>query len=119
MRKSASEIDAILSATMIQAYLHQYPDASHVRELPTLLRFFTAVCELVGNSNPRMGIGLTATKKQITEHVKSKTGKYHDREVSALIAAVTGEQGYDAQRHKTWRYEHRAFLGEHLARSKR
>jgi hypothetical protein len=41
----------------------------------------------------------------ITTYVKQATGRFHDREVAAIISAVTGRR-YDEDAHRQWRRRH-------------
>jgi len=54
---------------------------------------------------PSQHIGLNAAKKRLVQHVKHKTGKPHDSEVSALIDVVAPrkEGTYDEVAHRYWR----------------
>jgi hypothetical protein len=40
----------------------------------------------------------------ISELVKTATGEYHDKEVSALIGGAVGEARYDEVAHRNWRF---------------
>ncbi len=47
---------------------------------------------------------------KLVEYVKDTTGKYHDREVSALVTFAIEQDAYDENRHRVWKSEHRKAL---------
>jgi hypothetical protein len=48
-------------------------------------------------------------------YVKRSTGRFHDRNVSALIAVLTDSQGFDEVAHRMWRSRNYKRLDKHFS----
>jgi hypothetical protein len=75
--------------------------------LPDQLREYAkAVGSLPQLLGPRHKHTLHAWKAHLVAIVLEQTGKAHDREVSALMAAVLENQKYSEKAHQAWRLKH-------------
>ena len=74
------------------------------RSLPTLLTGYAKVLEREAREGgPKRHTVRQTNKAMLVQYVSETTGQPHDEEVSALIAAVTGEQ-YTTDAHRVWRH---------------
>ena len=53
----------------------------------------------------------------LSSYVKRATGRFHDKEVSALIGAVEGRVDYDEVAHRMWRNRNYPRLSKHLSKA--
>ena len=76
------------------------------RNLPNLLLAYARQLELAkATLGPKRGLALHMQKYWIVKYVISATRKPCDNEVSALIAATSGNNSYDTASHKQWRHK--------------
>jgi hypothetical protein len=55
---------------------------------------------------------LNIAKARLVIHVRHWTGDPHDKEVSGLIAAVTGKEDYGQENQKRWRKKYNYFVSD-------
>jgi hypothetical protein len=55
---------------------------------------------------------LNVAKARLVIHVTHWTGDSHDKEVSAIIAAMTGNESYGQENQKTWRRKYNYLVGD-------
>jgi len=107
MRKTADELERINASLMGEAVRYSHPKLQFAVTLPDAIRLFAKLWEKVARGvTPRKRILLNTVKRRLVQHVIDSTGRPHDREVSALIAAVTPQSTYDEVAHRMWRLKH-------------
>lgn len=72
--------------------------AKGIRSYSSMLVWGEAIYGFVGANSL-----LEVVKYALAGLVKNRTGKFHDREVSALTGAALQEYAYDETRHRVWR----------------
>jgi hypothetical protein len=88
------------------------PELKTFWELPCAIRDYVKLMRHAQRQFGRGAEGLHSLHKaRLTLYVKHETGRFHDREVSALIGAVTGET-YDETAHRAWRHKHYSRLAK-------
>jgi hypothetical protein len=107
--KSADQINAI-NRRFEFGILLGTPHLRLFSPLPHLLQGYVSLLELAANRLCR-GAHLYANmgKAVLTLYVKRRTGRFHDREVAALLAAVHGNN-YDESSQRSWRTEQKDLL---------
>ncbi len=89
-----------------QTFVDLYPDSKTriFLEMPNLLdRYAEYLSLLQKQSGPKRHKMRNTGVCLLVQYVKNKTGRYYDREVSALISAVEDNPRYDTSRHSNWR----------------
>jgi hypothetical protein len=82
----------------------------HLWPLLSLQRFLRLYSKLLQDGARHFGRGSDGyhniAKGRLTTYVRIQTGKFHDKEVAALISAVSGNEKYDETSHRRWRGKH-------------
>jgi hypothetical protein len=87
------------------------PHLEMFQGIPRLLQGYVSLLDLAakrlaGGAHFYRNMG----KGILTLYVEQKTGRSHDDEVSALLAAVCDSDGYAVTNHRGWRKDHKAPL---------
>jgi hypothetical protein len=84
---------------------------SRLVSLPSDLRTYSSLLREAARSfGHRTHSFLNIYKARMVDHVRHATGKFHDREIAALVAVITDKPGYAALEHGKWRQQHYARL---------
>jgi hypothetical protein len=114
--KAATQMESLYSPLNVDA---SFPWPNHLGSRPLavigslrlharLFRMFRAIPAESGEFSLE-----DVCKYCLTAYVLQATGRHHDREVSALIAAVLGTSYYDETTHRMWRTRNYAGLTKH------
>jgi hypothetical protein len=77
-----------------------------LQALPGFLRVYAKLLQDgARHFGRRSDIYHNIAKARLTAYVKFQSGRFHDKEVAALISSVSGNE-YDETDHKTWRHKH-------------
>ena len=113
IRDCAGEIKTLEStklwALMLDVRSQYSPGSQFVpwsKVLESYADTWSYVISKVGPKKHPFGVN---AKAMLVAHVKEATGRWHDAEVSALIAAATGNP-YDADTHRQWRRENEKLI---------
>jgi hypothetical protein len=89
--------------------------------LPTTMRRYTAWFrgDLLAHVSERKHENRDLGLCQLVRYVKERTGRWRDREVSALVAAVLNNTNYSTDAHKDWRSRNYASLLHDLEHGRR
>lgn len=113
MRTCADEVELLLSLGHTESLLCGGPPSPLEKELPwvpTNLRLYADYVESImddSSLHPRSHFTRNIALSQLVLVVKAATGKYRDKEVSALVSAVLGRPNYGELAHEQWRSEQR------------
>jgi hypothetical protein len=110
IRAWAQEVDAINRSRL--GFLIAFGDPTGVkyRQIPPLLKEFAYALELQTHVlGPKQHVGLDGAKAVLVQHVTEQTGNRHDREVSALLAAMSGRK-CSIESHANWCQRHADLL---------
>jgi hypothetical protein len=84
------------------------------QQLPEDLRAYASMARAAqGSFGHNAQWFLNIAKARLVQHVTHRTvgGQPHDKEVSGLIAAMTGSDSYDEGSQKRWRHKHKGLVG--------
>jgi hypothetical protein len=114
--KSAKMIEPILEGLGLEFQSPSWTVDSEIVDIRTLyLSLLTYAEALRWEKNLASEVGelsfVDIGKYLLANYVKTVTGKYHDREVSALIGAKLGNADYYETSHKAWRHRNHHRLG--------
>jgi hypothetical protein len=116
MRKCADEVEVLVSLGHTNSLLSgrlSFPLSKEVLWIPADLRLYADYIESimrVPSLHPRSHLTRNIAVSNLVMAVKTTTGRFHDREVSALISAVLDRPNYDELAHRQWRSEHSDLL---------
>ncbi len=102
IERSATEVER-LTHTPVRALLAQNPQATALVSLPTTLRTCAAVLNDLLKETKRNHLTADLSVARLVRYVKECTGRFHDREVSALVSAVRPTTVDSPDAHKEWR----------------
>ena len=106
IRNCADKVEQINSQPISHFLLFSVPDNIYrdFLRIPELLRAYTkALQHCLKHIRPKAGHARLGAQMALVQHVKKKTGSWHDKEVAALISAVLDKDGYIAGNLKSWR----------------
>jgi hypothetical protein len=108
IRTCADEIEHIQTSLMGEALIRSSAKFRELSTLPAMLQQFALAWDAVTKSvRPRNRLALNTIMERLVQHVIERTGKPHDREVSALIDALRpAKKPYDETAHRVWRSRH-------------
>jgi hypothetical protein len=93
--------------------LRRLPISAVVSELRFYIKFITLAERLSVDSESNSLAEIC--KYILAGYVKRSTGRFHDRNVSALIAVLTDSKGFDEVAHRMWRSRNYKRLDNHFS----
>jgi len=106
MKDTATQVEKINRRFEFGILLLNEP-LTQLQNLPSHLRLYA---KLLQDGAQYFGRGSAIyhniAKARLTTYVRISTGSFHDKEVSALIAAVSDNENYDETSHRQWRKKH-------------
>ncbi len=110
-RGIADEIERINDRGLFSWWLRLTdPKLRKFIELPNLIRRYSQILEAPSKIKPKKQHPIfNAVQATLVKYVKLKTGRSHDRQVSALISAVL-DKSYTEDDLRSWRHQHKDFI---------
>jgi hypothetical protein len=113
-RRVAKELERLYSSDLGSKAIHQAAGVGGIaefRNIPRQLRLVVAEAQKIyEKTSHRKKPLFDEAVADLSAYVMKTTGTWHDKEVVALIDAVTGREAHSADDQRAWRNDHAEFM---------